>query len=282
MSVKHVLLCMAVLAQGCWVEFPDSRLDDDAGLRRDSSRVDVAVADAPTRDAPRDQRTPDGPSMDRGGAEAAVDGPDPDTPGGDAIDDQGVNCQPNEFMRCDGDLLVTCNEAGTGTESVLCAQGCSEVLRRCRECDPDTYKPRCQTVDRSWIAITCDPDGLIETVACEDTCEEGVCCADGDGDGQSTCQGDCDDGDDRAFLGQEGYFTTPRDDGSFDFDCNDIEEMIIDKVHDCPRTCPDAGWVSRVPQCGEEGKVLQCRLSIIGPNLRCQTGEAQDTTQACR
>ena len=61
MSVKHVVLCLAVLSQGCWVEFPDSRLDDDAGLRRDSSRVDMAVSDARTRDAARDQRPLDGP-----------------------------------------------------------------------------------------------------------------------------------------------------------------------------------------------------------------------------
>ncbi len=91
-----------------------------------------------------------------------------------------------------------------------------------------------------------------------------------DGDGVSVNEGDCDEGDPDVYPGQAAFFLNPRDDGSYDYDCDGVEELEAEPfaqcgswpgcggdgtgwcVDDCPpcEPCADPGTV---PACGEPG-----------------------------
>jgi hypothetical protein len=64
-----------------------------------------------------------------------------------------IACEPDQFQACDGDRAIRCNDAGTSTESVVCALGCSDALGGCRLCEPSA------TACTDGTVATCDADG---------------------------------------------------------------------------------------------------------------------------
>ena len=98
------------------------------------------------------------------------------------------------------------------------------------------------------------------------------------------CDGDCDDNDEDVFPGQTDFFSEPRANESFDFDCNDdVEKLITTVVPECFRVAASScssveGWATNAPPaCGEEGTYRIC--SRFKGTCR-QTEETR--TQTCR
>jgi hypothetical protein len=114
-------------------------------------------------------------------------------------------------------------------------------------------------------------------------------CRDRDGDGFMSSVGgaecgelDCDDGDPRAFPGQEDAFTDPRSDGSFDFDCDGGETMSAAFAgQDCYwdwGECRGSGWTSEMPECGEVGVWHWCEDN----GWDCVETSSFDAAMPCR
>lgn len=96
---------------------------------------------------------------------------------------------------------------------------------------------------------------------------------------------DCDDTDARAYPGQTAFFTTPRPDGSFDFDCDKNSTTQVNEVAGgrCAingGTCIGGGtanyWEGTVPPaCGEaRAWVKDCSGTCLS--------QTETRTQACR
>jgi hypothetical protein len=118
-----------------------------------------------------------------------------------------------------------------------------------------------------------------------------VPCADDDGDGFAVARSegaecgdaDCDDSDADVYPGQPGAFTLPSNSGSFDFNCDGVEEKLSDptaggECHLDWFTCVGTGWVGGVPACGEAGVWHRCE----GGFLSCTEAEAIAAAMPCR
>ncbi|MBU1238238.1 hypothetical protein KKF84_05630 [Myxococcota bacterium] len=95
-------------------------------------------------------------------------------------------------------------------------------------------------------------------------------------EGYVSQKGDCDDNDYRAFPNQKSYFSIPRKNGSFDFDCDGKQSVrLINRAY-CKEKengggCALAsGWdisaSRKIPACGvpEQWAWNECRAEIIG------------------
>ena len=107
-------------------------------------------------------------------------------------------------------------------------------------------------------------------------------CRDDDGDGVSTCEGDCDDSERDVHPGQKQYFTTAYG-SSFDYDCDGKETPQYPDLVSCAlqgEQCTGEGWQEggKVPACGESGVFFECQL--VGKS--CSPRRAGDRVQACR
>ena len=121
--------------------------------------------------------------------------------------------------------------------------------------------------------------------------------ADSDGDGYGdpststvACSGssgwvsnssDCYDGNAEANPAQSGYFDVDRGDGSYDYDCNGVNDAQYTSAGSCggwPACATYAGWSSHVRACGVTADyIISCNLT----GLSCsETTESR--TQACR
>jgi len=115
-----------------------------------------------------------------------------------------------------------------------------------------------------------------------------VACADDDGDGVTICDGDCDDGDARVHPGQLEFFTTPRDSGGYDFDCDESTTLQYPAQGSCgPISECDAiveGWTcDSLPLCGEECWWLKgCVLEFMGEPHCSEYAPTERRTQGCR
>jgi hypothetical protein len=88
---------------------------------------------------------------------------------------------------------------------------------------------------------------------------------------------DCDDTDDDAFPGQEGYFPTERKGGGWDYNCD--EQVETQYAEDCSSACKP--WLLVTPGedgCGDSGEVRTCNalLGCVAP------GSGGEATQECR
>lgn len=162
----------------------------------------------------------------------------------------------------------------------------------------DTY---CDGSDR----ISCPGSGQSKREPCDKGCEGGACntsCStifyrdvDGDshGDGaqqQQACSrpagyadqgGDCDDSDAKVFPGQSAFFTTRNKQGTFDYNCDNVEEPQHKTLEDCrlkDGSCVGEGWVGILPFCGADGFFAPCKQDITG----CSRGMPLPRKQACR
>lgn len=103
---------------------------------------------------------------------------------------------------------------------------------------------------------------------------------------------DCMDTDERVHPGQTMFFTSPRADGSFDFDCNGIQELQFASQSRgrCGGTpyrgfgclADPTGWIGgNRPRCGEIRRWLDdCDITGFPPS--CSHLESTERRQGCR
>ena len=103
---------------------------------------------------------------------------------------------------------------------------------------------------------------------------------------------DCADDDPRAFPGQKQFFSTPRPDGSFDFDCDGQSSVRLTVRAFCEekpenRGCSSAsGWdlkpSQRIPNCGEAADWAwnECRTELIPDEPVADMAEIENNPQA--
>jgi len=145
--------------------------------------------------------------------------------------------------------------------------------------------------EAGWL----DCDG-VATNGCETAAAPRYADEDGDGLGASTPTTGCpkpgvtyvdnhDDCDDTSALvrpGQTAFFTRPRADGTFDYDCNGEDEARVTKAYTGECVCGAAGcslgegWIGAVPGCGETGTWAR------SPGGASCTPIAEQRGQACR
>jgi len=155
-----------------------------------------------------------------------------------------VDCSTsNPYLRWDDTSQLWSCDAGTRSEGV-----CSVVGLACLQ-DNDCCSGFCYADD--------DDDGYasgspLSLKLCQSAASSGIDCYDILPGGRD------------AYPGQTAWFDTDRGDGSFDYDCNSIEE----KRWDCLETLPGpgcyeslsgvAGW-NGIPDCGLGGSSWICR-----------------------
>jgi len=72
-----------------------------------------------------------------------------------------IDCVPGEFVACDGDQAVRCNEVGDSVDTVVCERGCDAAGVGCRLCEPS------ETACTNGITAVCDANGVvIEQTVC--------------------------------------------------------------------------------------------------------------------
>lgn len=138
-----------------------------------------------------------------------------------------------------------------------------------------------------------DCDGDIWN-GCEAAVVERYADEDGDGHGALTATTSCpkagvayveshDDCDDTNALvrpGQTAYFTQPRGDGSFDYDCSGADEPRESRVYRGTCLCSDfgcslgEGWFVEAPACGAMGTWARAPGGFSCEPLREQRGQA--------
>jgi hypothetical protein len=132
-----------------------------------------------------------------------------------------------------------------------------------------------------------DPRAIIDARApdARPFIDGGPCIAgtDSDLDGVD-CPADCDDADSRVYPLQPTFFETPRANGSWDFDCDGIEElqdpdMFTTCGDDGAGHCSGGGWIDPAPPCGGSGDRWACS-GDIGACQLSNTGLL--TPQGCR
>lgn len=286
LSIHKDRVLRAVLAVGiatcgvsaCWVDFPDGRFDgsDASVVHQDARRSDAAIRqDSAPADARRVNDTlvvdatdargndADGASvghLDQGVDQTVDQGVDHGLDqGAEQPPDQGtdgqMSCGPKRFVSClglGGERMLICTPMGS--REVDCRPGhCQPDLERCDQCDP-ADADHCE----GDMLVSCTIDGIEQTTNCSLGCAVGACCTDGDGDGVTTCDGDCNDNDRNVHPGQSAYFDEASL-GSFDYDCDTIEELETNvRLADCGDACVGTGWIDNVPDCGLPGTLATC------------------------
>ncbi|NOY90288.1 MAG: hypothetical protein GXP55_03690, partial [Deltaproteobacteria bacterium] len=202
------------------------------------------------------------------------------------------------YADCDGDTFgdlansrLACNEADAAPFFGVGCGGTSDAT----DCDDS--------------CATCHPGGVEVCNGVDDDCDgavdEGVRTSyyrDGDGDGFGaggallacstpgggyvTNVADCDDGNRNAFPGQTAYFTRPRSDGSYDYDCNAANNPQYSSQNTCYNggSCR-GGWVSLpAPTCGSTANFYATCSIAGGGGTLCAPPPvgAIRQTQGCR
>jgi hypothetical protein len=158
------------------------------------------------------------------------------------VEHDTVVCEPH----CEGDVLVGCTPNG-GKSRELCRNGCEGD--RCLEgtAPPDGCVPETFYLDK-------DSDGYGDTNETIQACDRPK--------GYAALEGDCDDGDDEVFPGQEEFHASAsKGTGTHDYNCDGIEELEVPGVVSCKGnggSCVGDGWSSGVPDCGDSGLLASC------------------------
>jgi hypothetical protein len=104
---------------------------------------------------------------------------------------------------------------------------------------------------------------------------------------EGVCTGtDCDDADRNVHPGQTTYFTTAREDGGFDYDCDGEEELDDAPSIDCSllgiSDCSGEGYGGWPPDCGESGAWVTCSPAIAPLPLVCTAEDDGEHVRGCR
>jgi hypothetical protein len=214
----------------------------------------------------------------------------------DCLDDSYCNattnkCVPKKQNSVGCSLSTEC-QTGFCSQGVCCNSACDPNIN-----DPN-YVP----------GGTCTANGKVGQCTCP-ACTTGACqlfYRDSDGDGQGdpgntrvACAGsppagyvannsDCDDNNMQVFLGQTAYFSTPRSNGSYDYNCDGMSTGT-------PDVLPGAycGFCSSNPSCGVTSGTCTatqqtylscyvgfCHLPPIGPIQTASVTVGQSSTDA--
>ena len=192
------------------------------------------------------------------------------------------SCVPSTFLGCEGFHLLRCSAEGERVAEDCHPYHCNPRARGCNRCEPE-------------VQLYCEGDDLVFCTAmgnpmrfpCERGCQGGRCIectvrtfyldSDGDGHGDPSqsleaCEpphgyvavaDDCNDADSRAHPAQTGFFSEPDGAGSYDYNCDGIEEQQHSTTAWCNGDangtgCVGDGWALGVPGCGTSGLLAHC------------------------
>ena len=169
-------------------------------------------------------------------------------------DDGNPNIYPNTLEICGNGVDDNCN----GTENEQNAVDCIDFFR---DNDGDGYgagTPEC------W----CEPGGSNALYT-------------------ASLSGDCQDNRPNVHPGQTSYFQVDRGDGSFDYDCDNVESKEFNSEGSCSYwvfwcSLGDAGWVGNVPNCGASGYFLESSSNCNVSGLGCAENGVFPYYQKCR
>ena len=139
-------------------------------------------------------------------------------------------------------LLLAC-KTETGSDGGLCSPG---------ELDGGDH---CPTKDASPGDLGQQPsDSSVDATRDAEPCTDD----DGDSDGVSECDGDCDDADGNVYPGQLTFFVVANLRGNFDYDCDEEEEPEYPSIAQC-----DTVWGPNpnFPAMGPEQIATSCTFS---------------------
>ncbi len=225
--------------------------------------------------------------------DADVDGFVAQDCGGPDCDDGDPGVHPGAVEVCNG-IDDDCNGSPGGGEADDDADGVMICEGDCDDGDPAIHPG----APESCNGVDDDCDGVIDPPDASG-CDEFHIDVDGDGYGdpvssQCLCAADppyntldgtdCFDGNGDAHPGAPDWQTQHRGDGSYDFDCDGVEEKMetdlgscyVDNVGLCH--LQQAGWVGGVPACGVTSNWLS---SCVGIEAYCHQTVSL-VVQACR
>ncbi len=245
------------------------------GLRRGVSVARAEAGFVPQRAASVSAEVWLGRSRD-GGLDAPRDAGREPGPAVDVRLEKGT-CSPNAFLGCQGSVLQRCSTSGGEVVKEDCQPFvCNSAAGRCNEC-----AIAAAAVCSGSSLVECSADGLKKTTACLLGCAAGACCVDADQDSVTTCAGDCDDAEPNVYPKQTAFFSTATKKGSFDYNCDQLEDKEVSTLVSCVRlgaSCEGSGWQGSVPGCGVQGVFISCKPS--GPSS-CSHDQSQKA-QGCR
>ena len=190
------------------------------------------------------------------------------------------SCAPGAFLGCVGFQLLRCGSTGKVLAEDCHPHLCNLHAQRCNRCDP-----RVPLSCEGGELVLCPATGDPQRFPCTHGCQAGRCrdCTpqafyldrdrDGHGDPSTSleaCQpphgyvavgDDCDDADPRVYPGQTGLFSEPTAAGSYDYNCDEIEEQESSSKVWCSGSgtaCSGDGWAFSVPSCGSSGLLARC------------------------
>lgn len=191
-------------------------------------------------------------------------------------------------------LLALLSACGRCPPGYTCEPVCPEGMR----CVPDTGEaPHSESADSGGHS---DPslDSSADSETPEDTSPSHPLDQDNDGDGWTPRQGDCLDSNAAVHPLQAAFFTSHRGDGSYDYDCNGVEEVAYRAWGSCKPNAAHTACVPTVisqgygdvvwyngnsfytpPACGVPGRVLTT-CTRVTPTY-CEDAEEARAIQAC-
>lgn len=153
---------------------------------------------------------------------------------------------------CGGTISTSADTAVETVEDVAADPEADEAGEPEEDVEPDAPDTVDDCTELVWY-LDADHDGFGTNETTHTGCEPPA--------GYVEVGGDCDDGNSIVHPGQYAYFTEPYGAGSFDYNCDGIEEAESLVVHHCgPLNCIDGrGWNEDFPPaCGERGAWVSC------------------------
>jgi hypothetical protein len=193
----------------------------------------------------------------------------------DVTIDEGTSCYDDDsdgYTEDDGD----CND-GSASVSPDATESCDSIDNNCDGSTDPTGSAGCTT-----YYLDSDGDGYGSSTSSSCLCSPSSTY-------KVTTSTDCYDSNSKASPAQTGYFTTDRGDGSYDYDCDSVEDQRYTTIGSCPtnilRCSADTvvGWKgSTPPKCGaSRNMITRCAYDPTSSLTTC-TETTSSTVQECQ